>query len=83
MTTFGDFVRYYNNSHVIGFVEAVEKMIANEKVDNKLDMFKDSVSLPGLSQKYLFMKLSPKTEYFISFVLCKYLNYLLFLNHKK
>ena len=66
MTTFADFVCYYNNADVIGFVEAVDKMITNERDNNKLDMFKDSVSLPGLTQKYLFMNLSPG-EYFVGF----------------
>ena len=65
-TTFADFVCYYNNADVIGFVEAVDKMITNERDNNQLDMFKDSVSLPGLIQKYLFMHLSPG-EYFVGF----------------
>ena len=64
MTTFADFVRYYNNADVIGFVEAVDKMITNERDNNKLDMFKDSVSLPVLTQKYLFLNLS-RGEYFV------------------
>ena len=50
MKTFGDYIKYYNEHDVIGLVEAVEKMIAVER-DNKLDLFKDSVSLPGLTQK--------------------------------
>ena len=29
MTTFGDFVCYYSNADVIGFVEAVDKLITN------------------------------------------------------
>ena len=65
-TTFADFVRHYNNADVIGFGEAVDKIIVNERDNNKLDMFKDSVSLPGLTQKYLFMNLSPG-EYFVVF----------------
>ena len=36
MTKFSDYVRFYNNADVIGFVEAVEKMLANEKITNKL-----------------------------------------------
>ena len=68
MTTFADFVRYYNNADVIGFVEAVDKMITNERENNELDMFKESVSLPGLTQKYLFKRLSPESgEYFVGF----------------
>ena len=66
MKTFEDFVRYYNNTDVIGFVEAVEKMVENEKVSNGLDMFKESVSLPGLTQRYLMKNLSPG-DYFVGF----------------
>ena len=65
MTTFGDYVKYYNNGDVVGFVEAVEKMIKNSQA-NKLDMFKDSVSLPGLTQRYMFNHLS-KNDYFCGF----------------
>ena len=65
MTTFSDYVRYYNNADVIGFVEAVEKMLVNERANN-LDMFKESISLPGLTQRYLFMNL-PHDEYFVGF----------------
>ena len=69
MTTFGDYVEYYNNADVIGFVEAVEKMIANER-NNRLDMLKVSVSLPGLTQRYLFSWLTSegdKDDYFVGF----------------
>ena len=62
MTTFGDYVKYYSNGDVVSFVEAVEKMIKNERA-NKLDMFKDSVSLPGLTQRYLFKNLD-NNDYF-------------------
>ena len=40
-------------------------MIANERV-NKLDMFKDSVSLPGLTQRHLFKNLD-HNDYFCGF----------------
>ena len=36
METFVDDVRYYNNCDVIGFVEAVEKMIANKKSNDSI-----------------------------------------------
>ena len=67
MTTFGDYVEYYDNGDVIGFVEAVEKMIVNER-NNRLNMFKVSVSLPGLMQRFLFSRLSSlgdKDGYFV------------------
>ena len=59
-----NYVRYYNDRDVIGFVEAVEKVIANER-DNGLDIFKESISLPGLTQKYLFKKLD--NNYIVGF----------------
>ena len=65
MKTFGDFVKYYNDLDVIGFVEAVEKVIANER-ENGLDIFKESISLPGLTQRYLFKNLA-KDDYFVGF----------------
>ena len=65
MVVFADFVRYYNNGDVVGFVEAVEKIVANER-ENKLDIFKESISLPGLTQRYLFMNL-PRDDYFVGF----------------
>ena len=63
MKTFADYVRYYNNHDVIGLVEAIEKMVAIEN-KNGLDVFKESVSLPGLTRKYLFSKLQQDNEYF-------------------
>ena len=65
MSTFGDYVRYYNNHDVIGLVEVVEKMIAVE-IENGLDIFKNSISLPGLTQQYLFQNLD-KADYFTTF----------------
>ena len=66
MTKFADYVKYYKNADVIGFVEAVEKMNANEK-NNRLDIYKDAVSLPGLTQKYLFARLGVEDDYFVGF----------------
>lgn len=63
MTTFADYVQYYNDHDVKGLVEGLVKMI---KIENKigLDIFKDSVSLPGLTQRYLMSK---NSEYFTKF----------------
>ena len=52
MTTMKDFLEWYNNLDVIPFVEAIEKMKQFYKT-KKLDIFKDGVSLPGISLKYL------------------------------
>ncbi len=65
MKTFADFIRYYNNADVIGFVEAVNKMLKNN-MDRGLDMFKISVSLPGLTQRYIFNNLKDD-DYFVGF----------------
>ena len=65
METFGDFVRFYNNCDVIGFVEAAGKMFQTEK-ENGLDLFHEGISLPGLTQRYLFKNLNEK-EYFCGF----------------
>ena len=51
MDTFCDYVRYYNNHDVIGLVQGIEKILVIEN-NNKLDVFKESVSLPGLTQHY-------------------------------
>ena len=60
MKTFSDYIQYYNNADVIGFVEAVNKMLTNN-MDRGLDMFKISVSLPGLTQRYIFNRLKDDT----------------------
>ena len=65
MRTFEDYVRYYNDAGVIGFAEAIEKIITNERTNN-LDIFKESISLPGLTQRYLIKKLD-KDDYFVGF----------------
>ena len=63
--TFGDYTRYYNDRDVLGLVEAIQKMFRIEN-ENKLDIFKDSISLPGLTQRYLFKNLD-LNDYFVGF----------------
>lgn len=62
MKNFGEYLMLYNNSDVTGLVEAVEKMIQIE-IKNGLDLFKESISLPGITQRYLFKNL--KNDYFV------------------
>ena len=62
---FGDYVRYYNNNDVIGMVEAIEKMLPLY-TNRKLDIFKNAISLPGISQRYL-LNVLPKSIYFTRF----------------
>ena len=55
MRTFGERLEYYNNLDVAPFLEALQKM---KEFYNTLgvDIFKDAVSLPGVSQKYILRK---------------------------
>ena len=52
MQTFGDWLEYYNNLDVTPFLETLEKMKAfYTKLG--IDIFKDAVSLPGVSMRYI------------------------------
>ena len=62
MQTFEDFIVWYNNLDVVPFIEAVEKM-SQFWQERKIDMFKDGISVPGLTLKYLFSYLSPQTYF--------------------
>ncbi|XP_078681083.1 uncharacterized protein LOC144916013 [Branchiostoma floridae x Branchiostoma belcheri] len=62
MTTMRDFLVWYNNKDVGPMVDAVHKMFDFYK-DLGIDMFKDGISVPGLTLKFLFMNL-PSTTYF-------------------
>ena len=62
MQTFEDFIVWYNNLDVVPFIEAVEKMSQFWR-ERKIDMFKDGISVPGLTLKYLFSYLSPQTYF--------------------
>ena len=53
METFRDFLIWYNSLDVVPFLEAIEKMSEFWK-DRSFDIFKDDVSVPGLTMKYLF-----------------------------
>ena len=62
MQTFKDFLVWYNNLDVVPFIEAVEKMSLFLR-ERTIDMFKDGISVPGLTLKYLFSYLSPQTYF--------------------
>ena len=62
MSTFKDFLVWYNNLDVVPFLEAVEKM-SQFWQERKINMFKDGMSVPGLTLKYLFSYLSPQTYF--------------------
>ena len=52
MKTFGDWLEYYNNLDVAPFLEALQKM-RQFYTDLGVDIFKDAVSLPGVSMQYI------------------------------
>ncbi len=53
METFRDFLVWYNNLDMVPFLEAIDKMSDFWK-DRNINIFKDGVSVPGLTMKYLF-----------------------------
>ena len=61
METFRDFLVWYNNRDVVPFLEAIDKMCEFWQ-DRNIDMFKDGVSVPGLTMKYLFSSI-PKVYF--------------------
>ena len=52
MSTMRDYLMWYNNRDVVPFLEAVDKQF-NFYQMLKVDMFKDGISVPGLTLKYL------------------------------
>ena len=65
MTTLRDFLVWYNNRDVIPFLEAIAKQFAFYH-DRGIDMFKDGISVAGLSLLHLFNDL-PNDTYFTVF----------------
>ena len=55
MRTFSDWLEYYNNLDVAPFLEALQKM-KEFYTGLGVDIFKDAVSLPGVSQQYILRK---------------------------
>ena len=55
MKTFGDWLEYYNNLDVAPFLQALQKM-KEFYTTLGVDIFKDAVSLPGVSQQYILRK---------------------------
>ena len=61
MKTMRDFLVWYNNLDVEPFVEGLGKMVDFYK-ERHIDAFKDGISVPGLTMKYLF-KISPEATF--------------------
>ena len=65
MTTMRDYLIWYNNRDVTPFLDAIAKQFTFY-CDRGIDMFKDGISVPGLSLLYLFSNL-PKDTFFTVF----------------
>ena len=65
MKTMRDFLVWYNNRDVVPFLDAIDKQFAFYKQQN-IDMFKDGISVPGLTLLYLFNEL-PSNTFFTVF----------------
>ena len=65
ITTMRDYLIWYNNRDVTPFLEAISKQFAFYR-DRDIDMFKDGISVPGLSLLHLFNDL-PNDTYFTVF----------------
>ena len=65
MTTMRDYLIWYNNRDVIPFLEAIAKQFAFYH-DRGIGMFKDGISVPGLSLLHLFNDL-PNDTNFVTF----------------
>ena len=64
MTCLVDFLKWYNNLDVTGFILAVDKQFEFFKEHLELDMFKQALSLPGLSLRYAFQTTDAKFKLF-------------------
>ena len=53
MSTMRDFLTWYNNRDVVPFLEALDKLTKFYR-ERYIDAFKDGMSVPGLTMKYLF-----------------------------
>ena len=65
MKTLRDFFIWYNNRDIVPFLEAIEKQFLFYKLRH-IDMFKDGISVPGLTMNLLFDTL-PRDIYFTLF----------------
>ena len=62
MTTLRDFLVWYNNRDVVPFLQAIDRQFAFYQ-QRGIDMFKQGVSVPGLTLLYLFNDLPEKTYF--------------------
>ena len=64
MTTLRDFLVWYNNRDVVPFLQAIDRQFAFYR-QRGIDMFKQGISVPGLTLLYLFNDLQEKTYFTI------------------
>ena len=62
METLREYLIWYNNRDVTPFLDAIAKQAGFYKQQN-IDMFKDGISVPGLSLLYMFNDLPSKTYF--------------------
>ena len=62
MKTLREYLVWYNNRDVTPFLEAIDKQFTFYR-HRDIDMFKDGISVPGLSLLYMFNDLSPDTHF--------------------
>ena len=62
MTTLRDFLVWYNNRDLVPFLQAIDKQFAFYQ-QRGIDMFKQGISVPGLTLLYLFNDLPEKTYF--------------------
>ncbi len=67
MTSFRDYLEWYNGLDVSPFMEALEKQSEFYQGELHLDMFKDAISVPGLTLRYLFNTIDPTETSFTLF----------------
>ena len=60
MTTLRDFLVWYNNRDVVSFLQAIRRQFAFYE-QRGIDMFKQGISVPGLTLLYLSNDLPEKT----------------------
>ncbi len=53
MSTMRDYLEYYNNLDVLPMVEGVERF-RSYFLERNVDIFKDSISVPGIDRKILY-----------------------------
>ena len=62
MKTLREYLVWYNNRDMTPFLEAIDKQAAFYH-DQHIDIFKDGISVPGLTLLYLFNGLPPDTNF--------------------